>query len=196
MKRLICSICVIVLLSLTFSGCTIRRSGSGNARPTVTEEAQGAGNALVDLATPVPEITDTVEEPTEVMPTNTAKPVKKTATATKVVKVPSPTADPKQVAFNKMIGTWKVIKISKSDRGVSWQELGNMLTFQSDGLMALDAVDGTSESIKFRIDGKQVLFTLEDGKKERWTYTFTQSDSGLTLSKLGASERMDMVKME
>ena len=196
MKRLICSICVLVLISLSLSGCTIRRSGSGNTRTTATVEAQGAGNALVDLATPVPEITETVEEPTEVIPTNTAKPVKKTATATKAVKVPSPTADPKQVAFNKLIGTWKVIKISKSDRGVSWQELGNMLAFQMDGMMTMDAVDGTSESMKFRIEGKQVVFTFGDGKKERWTYTFTQSDSGLTLSKLGASERMDMVKME
>lgn len=196
MKRLICSICVVVLLSLSLSACTIRRTGSGNAQPTKTVEAQGAGGALVDLATPVPEITDTVEEPTEELPTNTVKPAKKTATATKVVNKPKATADPKKVAFDTLIGTWKVIKISKSDRGVSWQELGNMLTFQSDGMMTMDAVDGTSESMKFRIDGKQVLFTFEDGKKERWTYTFTQSDSGLTLSKLGASERMDLVKVE
>jgi hypothetical protein len=194
MKRLICSIGIFVLLTLAFSACTIRRSDSGNAQPTKTSEAQEAGNAMSDLATPEPEITDTIEEPTEELPTNTVKPVKKTATATRPIKVISPTADPKLVAFNKLIGTWKVIKISKSDRGVSWQEIGNFLTFQTDGMMTMDTVDGKSESIKFRIEGKQVLFTFADGKKERWTYTFTQSDSGLTLSKLGASERMDMVR--
>lgn len=172
---------VLILILLFTSGCFPKSTSNNDQIATGVAKTVAAQNEVVPV-TGVEAVTAPTAAPTAIPPTAAPK-----------VK---PTADFRQASLGQMLGTWKVNRINKSSKGVPWQDVGNKLTFQDDGQMVTTTPDGTTTSVKFRLDIKVILFTFEDGHKEYWNFAFPSGNDSLTLSKQGATERIDLLRVK
>jgi hypothetical protein len=170
---------VFILIGLLTSGCFPKSPSNKDQIATGVAKTVAAQNAAIPITGADLTIPPT-KAPTAIPPTAAPK-----------IK---PTADYRQASLGKVLGMWKVNRVNKSSRGVSWQDVGNNLTFQEGGLMMTEAPDGTNGSVKFVLDIKQIIFTFEDGHKEYWNFAFTNGDNSLTLTKQGGTERMDLIR--
>jgi hypothetical protein len=181
MNKLSRFIFILVMLPLFTTGCFPKSSSNNDQIATGVAKTVAAQNEVVPV-TGVEAVTPPTAAPTDVPPTS--------------VPIIKPTADFRQASLSQMLGTWKVNRINKSSKGVPWQDVGNLLTFQDDGQMAIEATNGSTGSVKFRLDIKQVMFTFDDGHKEYWNFAFPSGNDSLTLSKQGATERIDLLRVK
>jgi hypothetical protein len=180
MKRITRIIFILVLLSLSLTGCLF-----GSSKSTDDPIAIGVVKTVPAKDQVEPGIPDTGAEAT----------LPPTSAPTKTVSKVKPTADYRQAALSQFLGAWKVIRINKSSRGLPWQEIGNQLTFQPDGIMKTESADGTVGEVKYRLDIKKLIFTLDDGKKDEWSFAFSNGDASLSLTKQGGKERIDLTRV-
>jgi hypothetical protein len=172
---------VFILMALVTSGCFPKSSSNKDQIATGVAKTVAAQNAIVpdtgaDVTTPP------TKAPTAIPPTAAPK-----------VK---PTVDYRQAALPQILGTWKVNRVNKSSRGMSWQDLGNRLTFQEDGTMVTETPAGVTSNVKFRLDIKVIVFTFEDGHKEYWNFSFPSGNDSLTITKQGGTERVDLLRVQ
>jgi len=180
MKKIFRFLSITVLLSLTLTGCFSKTTSNNDQIATGVAKTVAAQNKVIPV-TGGDVNTQPTAAPTAIPPTAVPK-----------VK---PTADYRQAALSQFLGTWKVVRINKSSRGVPWQEIGNQLTFQQDGVMKTEAADGTIGEVKYRLDIKKVIFTLDDGNKDEWNFAFTSGDKTLALTRQGGKERIDLARV-
>lgn len=176
---------ILVILPLFTTGCFPKSISNKDQIATGVAKTVAAQNAIVPVTGG-----DKNPPPTE------APTVVPTSVPTKTMIKPTPTVDFRQASLGQMLGTWKVNRINKSSKGVSWQDVGNKLTFQDDGQMVTTTSNGATSSVKFHLDIKQIFFTFDDGRKEYWNFSFPSGDNSMTLTRQGGAERIDLIRVK